>query len=108
MVCMLKRDKRSHLKKIFIVSIVKLDKSKFKIVYYSNNFFDTHALKGYFLESFISTNLWLFEMYCYDLFNKWLNVEVDIYGNILSLYFKRRKIDLQAYTLRQFSPDKQI
>lgn len=99
---MLKYDKKCLLKKIYILNIVRLDKFTFKILYFSSLYFENENFKGYFLESCISNNEILYQLFNKKDFNKWYFVGVDVYGNILYLYYAKRKIDFQAYPCRQF------
>lgn len=99
---MLKRDKNCLLKKIYILNIVKLDRITFKILYFSNLYFENKNYKGYFLESCITYNSSLYQLFKEEDFNKWYYVGVNFHGDILCLYYAKRKIDFQAYPCRQF------
>lgn len=99
---MIKRDKNCLLKKIYILNIVKLDKSTFKILYFSDLYFQNDSYKGYFIESCTTNNSTIYELFTEQDFNKWYYVGVNFRGNILCLYYAKRKINFQAYPCRQF------
>ena len=84
------------------MNIVKLDRITFKILYFSNLYFENENYKGYFLESCISYSSSLYKLFKEEDFNKWYYVEVNFHGDILCLYYAKRKIDFQAHPCRQF------
>lgn len=98
---MLKRDNFCYLKSIFVLSVVKMNKASYKILYINDYFFENENYKGYFLDSFITKNDLLFTTFNENDFNKWYQVGVDARGNILCLYYKQRKIDFQTHSSRQ-------
>ena len=98
---MLKRDDFCYLKSIFVLSIVKINKTDYKILFVSNRYFENENYKGYFLDNFITKNEILFSIFNEKDFNKWYQVGVDSRGNVLCLYYKQRKIDFQTNSSRQ-------
>lgn len=90
MLFFLKKDKP----KIFILNIVKLDNSNFKITYLPNFELINENYKGYFIDELIVKNDFLFKIFKEKDFYKWYGVELDYAGDILCLHYKNWKINL--------------
>lgn len=80
--------------KIYILGIVKLSKFKIKIIFIRNFNLCNVRYKGFFIDNFVTDNSILFDNFKKKDFNKWYRVEVDVYGNLLYLYYKNRSYNL--------------
>ena len=85
---------KKNFKKIFILGIARLPNNCCKIVYVKNFRLVNLSYKGYFLEEKSLNDNFLLNYFDLNDFNKWYKVEVDNYGDILCLYYKKRKINL--------------
>lgn len=81
-------------KAIFLLSAVKINDSCFKISFIRDFKLLNQNYKGYFIDEKIVNNDFLFITLNEKDFNKWYKVEVDFYGDILYLHYKKRKISL--------------
>ena len=79
---------------IFLLSITRITDSYFKISFIRDFKMSNQNYKGYFLDNKIVNNDFLFNNFSEEDFNKWYEVDVDYYGDILCLHYKKWKVNL--------------
>lgn len=80
--------------KIFIIGIAKLEKGILKLAFIRDFQMINDNYKGLFVEEITTSNCELFDKLNKKSFNRWYRTEVDLFGNILCLYIKKRKINI--------------
>lgn len=86
--------KKRDIEKIYLLGIAKLNDFEYKILFIRNFSLINENYKGYFIDSLKLKNNFIFYEFTKKDFNKWYRVEVDLFGNILHLCYKKRKISL--------------
>ena len=85
---------RNCQEKIFFLSLVKISEYEYKISFIREFRLENENYKGFYIDSKNIKNNFIFKNFKTNDFNKWYRVEVDLFGDILYLYYKKWKIDL--------------
>lgn len=88
----LKKDK--NMKSIYLLGMAKINEERIKLIFIKDFKLENYNYKGFFIEEKVTCNYLFFDDFKIKDLNKWYKIEEDSYGDILYLYYRKRKINL--------------
>lgn len=91
---MIKIFSKNRQEKVFFLGLVKISEYEYKMLFIRDFRLKNENYKGFYIDSKKIKNDFIFKNFKINDFNKWYRVEVDLFGDILYLHYKKWKIDL--------------
>ena len=77
-----------------MLGLAKISDLEYKLIYIPEFKLFNSNYKGYFIDEKITNNNLLFKVIDKNDFNKWYKVDLDIYDNLLCIYYKEKRLNL--------------